>query len=122
MVKKIWTLAQIQGLCGLQIEYKIPPEVIKFLKRQITTLDAEYGMGRDVDLDDGGYVLLLLPDKNDESVEHRYLEVLKEHHIRQDTAEIERTICKEGCWEWHSDLFLTTNDYGATVIYPLKRM
>lgn len=122
MIIKIWTLAQIQELCGLQVEYKIPLEVIKFLKRQTAILDTEYGMGRDVDSDDGGCVLLLLLDKNDESAEHRYLEVLKEYHLRQGTAEIERIIRKDGCLEWHSDLFLTTNDYGITVVYPLKWM
>lgn len=122
MIIKIWTLAQITELCGLQMEYKIPLEVIKFLERQTAILDAEYGMGRDVDSDDGGYVLLLLPDKNDESAEHRYLEMLKEYHLRQDSAEIERIICKDGCLEWHSDLFLSTNDYWITVVYQLKWM
>lgn len=53
MIIKIWKLAQIQELCGLQMEYKVPLEVIKFVKRQTATLDTEYGMGRDVDSDDG---------------------------------------------------------------------
>ena len=122
MVKKIWTLVQIQELCGLQMEYRIPSEVIKVLKSQTAILDAQYGVGRDVDSDDGGHVLLLLPDKNKESAEYKYLEMLKDYHLRQDSAEIERVICKDGCLEWHSDLFLTTNEYGITVVYPLKWM
>lgn len=122
MVKKIWKLAQIQELCNLQMEYKIPLEVIKVLKSQTATLDAQYGVERDVDSDDGGYVLLLLPDRNDESTEHKYLEMLKYYHLRRDSAEIERIICRDGCLEWHSNLFLTTNEYGITVVYPLKWM
>lgn len=56
MIEKIWTAAQIQRVFDLQTEYKIPQEVTRAVQRAVEILDAEYGAGRDVDNDDGGYV------------------------------------------------------------------
>lgn len=122
MIEKIWTAAQIQRVFDLQTEYKIPQEVTRAVQRAVEILDAEYGAGRDVDNDDGGYVLLLLPDNSVKDRESIYLEVLMEYQFRVNTAEIESVLCKDGCWEWLSDLFLRTNEYGIMVVYPLKRM
>lgn len=119
MTEKIWTRTQMQRIFDLQAEHKIPQEVVKEIKSQVEMLDAVYGTERDVDNDDGGYVLLLLPDKDIKDRDSIYLEALKKYHFRMDTAEVENTLCKDGHWEWYSDLFLSTNEYGVTVIYPL---
>lgn len=122
MIEKIWTAAQMRRVFELQTEYKIPQEVTGEVQRAVEILDAEYGAGRDVNNDDGGYVLLLLPDNDVKDRESIYLEVLIEYQFRVNTAEIESVLCKDERWEWHSDLFLRTNEYGVMVVYPLKRM
>ena len=119
MTIKIWTGTQMQQVSDLQTEHKIPQEVVKAIKSQVEMLDAVYGTERDADNDDGGYVLLLLPDKDIKDRESIYLEVLKKYHFHMDTAEVENILYKDECWEWYSDLFLSTNEYGVTVIYPL---
>lgn len=121
MIEKIWTMAQMQRVFDLQAEYKIPQEVARTVQRAVEILDAEYRAGRDVDNDDGGYVLLLLLDNGVKDRESIYLEVLMEYQFRVNTAEIETVMGKDGCWEWHSDLFLRTNGYGVTVVYPLNQ-
>lgn len=77
MTEKIWTEAQMQQVLDLQAEHKIPQEVVKAIKSQVEMLDAVYGMERKADNDDGGYVLLLLSDKDVKDRESIYLEVLK---------------------------------------------
>ena len=72
MVEKIWRVAQIQNLLDMQEKYKIPQEVIRTVEHIAEILDAEYGMERDVDNDDGGYILLLLPEKDTDDVEILY--------------------------------------------------
>ena len=119
MTEKIGTGTQMQQVLDLQAEHKIPQEVVKAIKSQVEMLDAVYGTERDVDNDNGGYVLLLLPDKDVKDRESIYLDVLKKYHFRMDTAEVENTLCKDERWEWYSDLFLSTNEYGVTVICPL---
>ena len=118
MVEKIWRVAQIQNLLALQEKYKIPQEVIRVVEHIAEILDAEYGMEREVDHDDGGYVLLLLPEKDTDDAKILYHCLLKEYGIRYGTAEMESMICMDKGLEWWAELYLTTNDYGITVVYP----
>ena len=118
MVEKIWRVAQIQNLLALQEKYKIPQEVIRVVEHIAEILDAEYGMERDVDNDDGGYILLLLPEKDTDDEEILYHCLLEEYGLRYGTAEMESMICRYGGMEWFEELYLTTNDYGITVVYP----
>ncbi len=43
------------------------------------------------------------------------------HKLCIDTAEMETVLCKAGKWEWHSELYMITNEYGITVIYPKRK-
>lgn len=122
MVEKIWRAAQIQNLLALQEKYKIPQEVIRVVEHIAEILDAEYGMERDVDNDDGGYILLLLPEKDTDDVEILYHCLLEEYGIRYGTAEMESMICMDKGLEWWAELYLTTNDYGITVIYSKRAL
>lgn len=118
MVEKIWKVAQIQNLLDLQEKYKIPQEVIRVVEHIAEILDAEYGMERNVDNDDGGYILLLLPEKDMDDMKVLYYRVLEEYGLCYGTAEMESVICIYGEMEWFEELYLTTNDYSITVIYP----
>ena len=117
MVEKIWRVAQIQNLLALQEKYKIPQEVIRVVEHIAEILDAEYGMERDVDKDDGGYVLLLLPEKDMDDTEILYHRLLEEYGLRYGTEEMKSVICRYGGMEWLEELYLITNDYGITVVY-----
>jgi hypothetical protein len=117
MVEKIWRVAQIQNLLDMQEKYKIPQEVIRTVEHIAEILDAEYGMERDVDKDDGGYVLLLLPEKDMDDTEILYHRLLEEYGLRYGTEEMKSVICRYGGMEWFEELYLITNDYGITVVY-----
>lgn len=119
MIEKIWRAAQIRNLLDLQEKYNIPLEVIKAVEHIAAILDAEYGMEREVDHDDGGYVLLLLPEKDTDDAEILYHRLLEEYGIRYGTAEMESMICMDNGLEWWAELYLTTNDYGITVVHPI---
>ena len=82
MIEKIWRAAQVRNLLNLQEKYNIPLEVIKAVEHIVAILDAEYGMEREVDHDDGGYVLLLLPEKDTDDAEILYHCLLEEYGIR----------------------------------------
>lgn len=119
MIEKIWKVAQIQNLLNLRGKYKIPQEVIGAIERLIEILDTEYGLDRDVDSDDGGYVLLLLPDSDTDDTDILYHRLLEEYGLRYGTAETETVICRYDGLKWYMELYLTTNDYGVTVVYPI---
>ncbi len=120
MKERIWTKAQLEKLEKLKEKQGIPQCVIDEVERVVQILDCYYGKNRDVDNDDGGYVCLILSEDAEE-VRREYHEILKQYNLDEDMAEFEDTICKGRDIEWHSDLFLVCNDYGVTIIYPLKR-
>ncbi len=92
---------------------RLPNEVIKVIKDVATILDNEYGVDRDVDGGDGGYILVI------ESQEE--LEQLKDIYIDIDTviAEYVDEIEIEGRENWTNSLILCNNDFGVTLIMPL---
>lgn len=65
-------------------------------------------------------MLLVIPDGTDDW-RFAYLDALKHNCLCPDRTEIESVLCEDDFMEWHSDLFLTSNEYGVTVIYPLKK-
>lgn len=121
MAEKIWTAQQVEKLYDLKTGYTVPLQVMKEIERLVQLLNYHYGFERDVDNEDGGFVVLLLPEDESVDMDSLYLELLEEYHLSIDTAEVETVLCKSGKWEWHSDLYMTTNEYGITVIYPKKR-
>ncbi len=120
MTEKIWTVQQAEKLYGLKTGYALPLKVTEEVKRLVQLLNYHYGSERDVDNEDGGYVVLLLPEDESADTDSLYLKLLEEYHLCVDTAEIETILCKSGKWEWHSDLYMVTNEYGITVIYPKR--
>lgn len=121
MAEKIWTAQQVEKLYDLKTGYTVPLQVMKEIERLVQLLNYHYGFERDVDNEDGGFVVLLLPEDESVDMDSLYLELLEEYHLSIDTAEVETVLCKSGKWEWHSDLYMVTNEYGITVIYSKKR-
>lgn len=121
MTEKIWTVQQAEKLYGLKTGYALPLKVTEEVKRLVQLLNYHYGSERDMDNEDGGYVVLLLPEDESADTDSLYLKLLEEYHLCIDTAEMETVLCKSGKWEWHSDLYMVTNEYGITVIYPKRR-
>lgn len=121
MTEKIWTVQQAEKLYGLKTGYALPLKVTEEVKRLVQLLNYHYGSERDVDNEDGGYVVLLLPEDESVDIGSLHLKLLEEYHLCVDTAEIETILCKSEKCEWHSDLYMVTNEYGITVIYPKRR-
>ena len=118
MTVKVWNEKRATELYLLRERYNIPLEVIEEARRIAKCLNAIYNSKRDIKNDDGGFVLLLLPDSNMDETEILYCELFEEYGLRYGTAEMEDFICSHGGVEWFAELYLTTNDYGITVIYP----
>lgn len=120
MTVKVWRETQVEKLQDLKEVYNIPPKVIAEVEQAVKRLDWAYGSGRDVDCDDGGYLLLLLPDNDTDDIGIMYQKLLEDYQLRYGTAETENVICRCEGTEWRKELYLTTNDYGITVVYPKR--
>ncbi len=118
MTVKVWNKAQVAELYTIGERYRVPMEAIAEVGQIIERLDAVYGSERDADNDDGGFVLLLLPDSGTDDMEILYHGSLEQYGLSYGTAEMEGVICTYGGMDWLEELYLTTNDYGITVIYP----
>jgi len=98
----------------------MPEKVVAEIHKAVDMLDKYYGMDRDVDKDDGGYVFLILPEHG-EKLELLYLEVLGRYHLDLGDAEYKDIIYENGFIQWHSDLYLVTNDYCLNIVYYTKK-
>lgn len=115
MTERIWTGSQYGKLSELQKKYRIPAAVIEEVHRVVDILDTYYGCDRDVDRDDGGY-LLLVTECMDMG---RYLmELLDKYHVAVEDAELNDTVCANDGVTWKSVLYLVSNDFGITCVYP----
>lgn len=118
MTERIWTRAQYKELSELQKEYRIPEEVIKDIHRVVDILDTYYGSDRNVDIDDGGF-LFLATEYMDAG--RCFKELLNQYHIKAEDAELDDTLCIRDGVIWKSTLYLVSNDYGITLIYPCRK-
>lgn len=121
MAEKIWTAQQVEKLYDLKAGYTVPIQVIEEIEQLVQLLNYHYGFDRDVDNEDGGFVVLLLPEDESVDMDSLYLELLEEYHLGIDTAEMETVLFKSEEGEWHTDLYIIANEYGITVIYPKRR-
>ena len=97
-------------------EYEIPQDIIAEIFRIIHILDENYGVDRALE-SDGGYVALLV----EESYSEDYETILKEHNLKKSYAEFQDIFPVTEKIEWCSDLYIVTNDYGITIMYPHER-
>lgn len=117
MTERIWTQQQYAKLFKLQKKYSIPHEVIESICKVVEILDRYYGKDRNVDTDDGGYLVLFTECL--EGMGSIY-KILENYHVHIADAELEEVLCFSDGLLWKSVLYLITNDYGITVIYPCK--
>ncbi len=118
--ERFWTETQFPKLSELAEQFDIPREVVKEIQRTVRILDDNYGNSRDVDQDDGGFVLLLLSE-DEKEIKKMYDAILKKYSLRRELAEFEDVIVQDRQREWHLVLFLVASEYGITIVYPEPR-
>ena len=117
MKVKIWTAKQLSMVQELVKDGRIPKAVADESLRVVSILDEYYGTERNVDNDDGGFLLIYTDCLEDNGEIQRFLD---SYHIRLDDMELDDTICTGDGVTWKSALYLVTNDYGITLIYPYR--
>jgi hypothetical protein len=101
-VKKIFKEEQLKNLGAY------PKEVVEVIAETIAILDENYGEGRNVDKDLGGYVLIA------ESIVD--IEVLKKGVLKDAVGEYTDVIEGSGEVKYTSSLFLLSSDFSIVVI------
>ena len=114
---KIWTAEQLPMVQELVKDGRIPTAVADESLRVVSILDEYYGTERNVDNDDGGYLLIYTECMEDNREIQRFLD---KYHVRLDDMELDDTVCTDDGITWKSVLYLVTNDYGITLIYPCR--
>ena len=89
----------------------LPKEVCLEALRLVKILDATYGADRDVDADDGGFVLLA------ENMED--LRLIRQRHVGLDGKRHEAvSVIKSGDKPYINAFFLCNNEFGINVLMP----
>lgn len=116
MIKKFWTITQKEEIERCCSEYEIPQDITSEIFRIIHILDENYGVDRALE-SDGGYVALLV----EESYLEDYEKILKEYNLKKSYAEFQDIFPVTEKIEWFFDLYIVTNDYGITIMYPHEK-
>lgn len=99
------------------IDGRIPEFVADEVSRVVSILDEYYDARRNVESDDGGY-LVVYTDCIEEGREiQRFLD---KYNIGLDDAELDDILYTGDGVTWKSVLYLVSNDYGITLIYPYR--
>lgn len=106
MLYKIGTVAETN-----KIKNNLPPEAYQEALRIAVILDDNYGADRDVDENDGGYVLIAETVEDVAAINERYI------RLDSDTHEFVTLIkCEDK--PYISVLYLCNNDFGISVLLP----
>lgn len=114
---KIWTVNQMPKIREMVINGRIPESVADEVSRVVSILDEYYDAERNVETDDGGYLLVYTDYIEDEKEIQTFLD---KYHIGLEDAELDDTLYTGDGVTWKSVLYLVTNDYGITLIYPCR--
>lgn len=114
MKKVFWTKSQMNEVNVLCDQCGAPDAVRKETERILGILDNVYGDLRDVQRDDGGFILFCTEPVGENDLK----EVLEKYHVRSDEIEYEDFIYNRTGVIWTVRLYIITNDYGITIIFP----
>lgn len=98
-----------------RVPYQLPLAVIENIKETVLILDNSYGKERDIENDNGGHVLLMLPEDEQQWL-NEYREILDRYKFKSECAEYKDKLWTDGKIEWWSELHLAT-EYGVLIIY-----
>lgn len=112
MVKKYWNTSQKDIIHSECQANQISPKIEDEINRVLEILDCNYGRERDVELDYGGCVYLIL---SDEEKEHK--KITNKYHVNKEDYEFQDIIYEEKGIKWVSELYITSTEYCITVIY-----
>lgn len=118
MVSYFWTKSQIKEIDDICHEHQFPKAVQEHMISLINILDKYYGEGRAME-SDGGFIAVLVNDDTN-NVEREYDEILGKYYVHRDAYEFSDILYKDANGEYHSDLYIVTNDFGITIIWYCK--
>lgn len=95
-------------------EISLEGEVAKIIEQQLNILDESYGIERSIDLDLGGYVLIL--ETKEDVIE------VKENIVKDIIPEYVDNIECEGGKQYCLSLFLLSSDYAVVVVATKELM
>ncbi|QIB27928.1 hypothetical protein [Caloranaerobacter azorensis] len=93
----------------------LPKEVLEVVRGIVATLDTYYGENRDLDSEDGGYVLIIQSEEDIEKLEEFDIYIDEEIYPEY----VDRIKVEEG-EDWINALILCNNEFGISLIIPIS--
>lgn len=93
-----------------------PLQVLERLKKRIETLDGNYGSGRNLEADLGGYVVLFPAISLTEQKK-----ILEKYHVMEEEYEYREEILQKDEYLWIEELYILSSDYSIIFFYPIAR-
>lgn len=115
----MYTISNMQQLEAFSVSSgdMFPVQVLERLKEQIKALDDNYGSGRNLDADLGGYAVLFSGFSPAERTERRNL--LEKYHASEEEYEYREEIMHKGRCIWIEELYILSSDYSVIFFYPI---
>ncbi|WP_427340510.1 hypothetical protein [Caloranaerobacter sp. DY30410] len=93
----------------------LPEEVLEVVRGIVATLDTYYGKNRDVDNEDGGYVLIIQSEEDIERLEEFDIYIDEEIYPEY----VDRIKVEEG-EDWINAFILCNNEFGISLIISIS--
>lgn len=96
-----------------------PIQVLERLKKRIETLDGNYGSGRNLEANLGGYAVLFPAISLTEQKERK--EILERYHVPEEEFEYREEILQKDEYLWIEELYILSSDYSIIFFYPIAK-
>ena len=96
-----------------QLQGKMPVEIYLTVLKIATILDGAYGVGRDVDHGDGGFVLVVENIQDLAAISRQYVDLDSNRHEAVSLVQCEKE-------PYINALFLCNNEFGINILMPLN--